>query len=298
MIKVKNTTRADLEAAIEAKKEGWLEQAKTTRDNLPDSPTSDDFRPLWSQIKEVYIALQHSKCCFCEKPLEGKIEQDVEHFRPKAEVKPWKIPARLEEFAIPLRQPDDGASEPGYRLLAYEPLNYAMACKVCNSSLKRNYFPIAGPRKSNARDSARLGSEKAYLIYPLGGPDIDDDPETLIEFEGLSPRPATGASEFHRHRALITIEIFGLDDSRKRRFLFKARALLMRQLFLELERRKGARSDAARAKAQEAVDALVWDGAPFAACLRAFKTLYEDKPEKAEAYFDDCLAYLKTKSVG
>ena len=49
-----------------------------------------------------------SKCAFCEKPLEGRIEQDVEHFRPKCEVRPWDIPQDLADAGIAVSQPANG----------------------------------------------------------------------------------------------------------------------------------------------------------------------------------------------
>ena len=42
---------------------------------IPNPPKSSDFKPLWSVIKQIYIDLQNSKCCFCEKPLEISVER-------------------------------------------------------------------------------------------------------------------------------------------------------------------------------------------------------------------------------
>ena len=95
--------------------------------------TAPAFPSLWSETKQVYIELQHSKCAFCEKPLEGRIEQDVEHFRPKGEVS-------------------------------------------------------------------------------------DDDPETMLEFEGWTARPKS-ATGFGRLRAFSMIELFRLNDWAERKEL-------------------------------------------------------------------------------
>src|SRR5262249_1945903 len=141
-----------------------------------------EFQNEWSDIKPAYIDLQFSKCGFCEKPLEGKIEQDVEHFRPKGAVVAWPVPkalaAEIEAAGFPVTQPKAGTK--GYKSLAYPPLNYVTACKTCNSIRKKNYFPIAGRRRLGGRDPAALGDEQPYLMYPLS--DIDVDPEDLIEF--------------------------------------------------------------------------------------------------------------------
>lgn len=162
----------DLRKRIRELAPTWFQDAEAVLRQLPSTPTSDDFEPLWSLIKSIYIGIQCSKCCFCEKPLEGNIEQDVEHFRPKTEVRPWNPPTRLVQAGVAVNQPSAPKPEPGYTQLAYHPLNYAMACKFCNSTLKRNYFPIAGTRRSGGTNPASMKQEKAYLIYPLG--DHDD----------------------------------------------------------------------------------------------------------------------------
>jgi hypothetical protein len=206
-------TLAQLESKIEAHKPGWMARSRTKLAGIL-TKAKHRFPSLWSEIKDVYILHQESKCAFCERRLEGlphgRVEQDVEHFRPKGKVKAWKLPAALSSAGIALAQPTAGTAEPGYARLAYHPLNYAMACNPCNSALKRDYFPIAGVRDSNGGDPAGFPAERAFLIYPIGS--ADDDPETLIEFYGLSPRPKLRAGH-GRQRALVTIEFFKLDKS-------------------------------------------------------------------------------------
>ena len=201
----------------------WFTDTAAVLAGLPAKPASSDFKPLWSKNKQVYIDLQFAKCCFCEKPLEGKIEQDVEHFRPKAEVKPWKVPANLVAEGVTVQQPADGSSESGYAELPYEPFNYAISCKTCNSTLKKNFFPIEGTRDSAGADPTLMGTEQALFIYPLGS--FDTDPEQLIEFDALSPVPKNKTG-FGRRRAMVTIDVFRLDNP-KLRSLFKQRAFLV-----------------------------------------------------------------------
>jgi hypothetical protein len=261
---------------------------------LPNPPKSSDFKPLWSKIKGVYIGLQNSKCGFCEKPLEGSIEQDVEHFRPKSEVKSWNVPPRLSAEGITVQQRSDGSSEPGYPQLAYSPFNYAMACKTCNSTLKKNFFPIEGTRDSTATDPAQMDGEKALLIYPIGT--ADADPEQLIGFEALSPVPKS-ASGFNRRRALVTIELFRLDNSSRRRPLFKLRATLIRLLFLELEGKANGTTPSQRQRHQRAIDTLTDPATPFTNCLRSFERLYGLNQARAEEIAEACLKFMKTKSM-
>ncbi len=60
----------DLDTRITDQSKNWFSRARSALDNLPDVPKSSDFAGLWSEVKDVYINLQHSKCAFCEKPLD------------------------------------------------------------------------------------------------------------------------------------------------------------------------------------------------------------------------------------
>jgi len=187
----------ELQNRIEKEKPGWKTRADAqTEENV--KAARPKFPAIWSEIKQVYIELQGSKCAFCEKWLEDeKVEHDVEHFRPKGKVKRCEVPPSVKSAGIAVRQPASG-DEPGYERLAYQPLNYMAACMTCNRILKRSYFPIAGSRRTDASAPADCAAEKAFLIYPLS--DIDEDPEELIEFRGLSPE-ARVSSGFRRCRS-------------------------------------------------------------------------------------------------
>jgi len=242
----------------------------------------------------VFSSSYSTKCCFCEKLLEGNIEQDVEHFRPKAKVRPWKVPGRLSAEGVAVQQPIDGSSEPGYPKLAYSPFNYAMACKTCNSTLKKNFFPIEGIRDSTATNPALMGAEKALLVYPIGA--MDENPEQLLEYEGLSPVPKA-VSGFRRRRASVTIEVFRLDDSRRRRPLFALRAGSVRLLFHELEGLANATTSGQRQRYQTSIDILTSPEWPFTNCLRSFERLYRSDRALAAEIAEECLKFMKTKSV-
>jgi hypothetical protein len=297
-------TAAKLRRLIMAHDPTWLkrarEQTKAIESGIPDP----ELPNLWSEIKDVYIKLQGGdwggKCAYCEKWLEAdKIEHDVEHFRPKAKVARWKVPEHLlPEFqaaGVRVKQPAQG-SEPGYRLLAYHILNYATACKECNSVLKRNLFPITGKRLSGAKDPARLKTEGALLLYPLGHVDID--PEDLIEFQGISPQ-ANAASGLDRLRALVTIEIFGLDDWRRRRSLILDRADRIEKLFWALQRRDRGSASTDASDAKKAIKRLTSTTSRHANCLRSFCRLYERSPGEAERFYEDEVKpYLESYSPG
>lgn len=290
----------DLRLAIAAytkNGEDWFERAETELERIRKVTGKVRFSPLWSEIKDVYIDLQHSKCAFCEKRLEappaGRVEQDVEHFRPKAVVKAWKVPAALTAAGVAVKQPADGADEPGYLELAYHPFNYAMSCKTCNSALKRNFFPIAGKRKSTSGAPPSAASEKPFLIYPIG--DRDDDPEDLIEFFGLSPR-VKAAAGFELQRALVTIEFFKLDKGKNRKTLMHGRAVLLEHLCFALRLRAKAATAAERQEYDEAIRRMTGPGAEHTNCLRCYAALYQRDPAEGEAVYETVKVFLKTVS--
>jgi hypothetical protein len=287
MIRV-STTAAALLAAIEAHRPGWSVRAEARTEALAASRADPEFLSLWSEIKAVYIGLQHAKCAYCEKELEDQpIEHDVEHYRPKKEVARWVVPRALARQGIAVAQPARGG-EPGYRLLAYHPLNYAASCKTCNSILKRNYFPIAGTRDPAGRDPAAMAGERPFLVYPIG--DIDDDPEDLIEFAGLSPQ-AKG-TRFRRQRALVTIWLFDLN----RKWLRKDRALEVMRYFLALERTQRSPRDRIARDSEKIVRYLSSPRARHANCLRSFRRLYDADRPAAERIFHACARLVKSVS--
>jgi hypothetical protein len=273
-------TRAGLERRIEEIRPGWLARARSRTATLPTRPAKAKFSGIWSEIKMAYIGLQGSKCAFCEKWLEDDdIEHDVEHFRPKGAVTRWMPSRSLAEDGVVVNQPASGC-EPGYRFLAYNPLNYAASCKQCNSILKKDRFPIRGTRRPDERDVVALAAEEAYLVYPIG--DVDDDPEALIEFAGISPRPrGTG---FGRLRALVIIEFFQLDDVDKRGGLMADRAEFIEKLHWSLKQRDRNESAKDVDAANQIILRLTNRKFRHANCLRSFERLYRRDRAAAGEY--------------
>lgn len=272
---------SELRDRIETQKPGWLDRArdKTKANEKTGEP---EFPPLWSEIKQVYIDLQHSKCAFCEKPLEGRIEQDVEHFRPKAKVTAWSPSQTLLDEGLVLKQPANNSDEPGYTFLAYHPLNYIMSCKTCNSVFKRNLFPIARSRRSKAKKPPAVSTEKPLLVYPIS--DIDDDPEELLEFHGWTAQPKH-ASGFERLRALSVIELFALNDWAKRKELLVGRARQMQLLYLNLAALDDNTNQTLVRAAKKNVDRMLSSAEPHANCLRSFALLFRTDRAQADVFF-------------
>ncbi len=287
-------SRAELEKLITAEKADWLMRAASRTEEFRIAGQYSEKSSIWSEIKSVYMVLQgNAKCAYCEREMEsaaiGKIEQDVEHFRPKSNVRSWKAPQVLIDEGIVFTNPPAGR---GYHLLPYNPLNYAAACKPCNTILKKDYFPVAGKYDFVNDDPAKLSPEKAYLIYPIG--DLDEDPESLITFQGTSPRPASGAG-FKRHRALVTIEFFKLDDPATRKALYRSRAIIIISLYSLLKKtRSGSAAD--RRKASQTVEGFLRTNLAHLNCAKSFKRLFETNEPDAEAMYDAAVQFVTSIS--
>lgn len=227
------------------------------------------------------MALQMNKCIFCERQFEnelyGKIEFDLEHFRPKSSVKAWPDPSRHPwqyDFET------GGADEAGYFWLPYDLQNYAASCKVCNTSLKSNYFPIAGTRITAPGD---LAAEQQFLCYPLG--EIDEDPANILTFVATTAVPAVTHGHLHR-RAKVTIDFFDLNG---REQLHRERAnmiVLLGQSLAAIEAGIGDANDAAL------VEAIVSPLYPHTACVRAFSEAWDTDRPFARKILSACKAYV------
>lgn len=269
----------DLHAKIEATSKGWLADAAIRRGVALKKQRVDEGEGTWSKIKAVYIVAQHHRCIYCERAMaqttlgqvEGDaIDYDVEHFRPKNRVRSWP-PAKVKQRRPTIDYLDsvrDGAAG-GYPGLAFDPLNYAVSCKVCNSTLKADYFPIAGQPHAKGRTKKDLDAkELPFLLQPFG--DHGDNPAKLLAFNGIVPIPRARSKKSAPHlRARVIIDFFELDT---RADLLMARAAVIRLLCLDLEgTTKGTK--AKRTEARARVDRATTKG-PHASCALAFAELY------------------------
>ncbi len=236
---------------------------------------------FWSEVKPHFQAVQHDKCVFCERQFEtveyGKIEFDLEHFRPKSSVKAWP-PQRGRRFDYDF--PTGGDSPSGYYWLAYYLSNYAASCKVCNSTLKSNYFPVASNRVTQPGD---LAAESALLCYPINA--IDDDPETLISFIATTAIPA-GNGAWYDKRGRVIIDFFRLN---LRERLHRERAQLLSLLGNSLDAIDRGDADETDRKWDEF---LATPRFPHLNCCRSFRrTWAADKPLAVQIW-RACKAYV------
>jgi len=288
-------TPAELNRRVEAEQPGWQARADLRTEAFRAAGSYDnDESPIWSEIKQVFIDLQEGKCAFCERPLESKKEYDIEHFRPKSSVKPWKVAPELTAAGVVVNQTT--AKDAAYHLLPYNVLNYSVACAKCNSELKGDYFPIRGVRDSSGEAPASLQtSEQAWLIFPIGS--LDEDPETLITFHGFSPQAVARAGGFKHQRALVTIAFFMLDDRNKRRELYRGRADVIQKMGLAFRVRDTPGTPATmKTKCQAIIDYHQSAAAAYASCGRSYARLWRDDQVTAEILWADSVDFLATIS--
>jgi len=272
-------TLAELEEAIADLSATWLPRARERTEHFREMGRYDEERGIWSEIKHVYMTLQHNKCAYCERRLAGPpfgdVEHDVEHFRPKSPVKAWPTPTIASERGISYAFATGEAADPGYYLLAYSPLNYATACKTCNSPLKASYFPVAGARNTTVADPTLLESEEAFLVYPLGS--FDADPEEILTFDGIIPVPVEETGKTAR-RAKVIIDFFELAN---RGELRRERSKIIVVLWIA-HRLSLTGSPEDQRFARKSIETLTAPDSPHTSCARAFLRLIREDPTRAE----------------
>jgi hypothetical protein len=269
----------------------WLDRAADRTQAFIAAGKFDETSSIWSQIKEVFIALQNNKCAYCEKDMAGAEygsgEYDLEHFRPKGRVQVWSG--------------SDGivtgpASANGYYWLAYDLANYAVACKSCNSGLKLDRFPISGHRISSVMSITNLNqAEKPLLIFPIG--QGDDDPRALIGFDGPSPQ-AKSEDPHKKNRARVTIEFFQLasSDTREELYLGRCRQIVLIWPYLQTMRNKKA-SQKNKKKAEEMITSVCSSGSAHSSCVNAFVELSQHDHARAKQFFELSEEYVKKRAA-
>ena len=101
-----------------------------------------------STVKKVLLTSHFEKCCFCERKIESG---HVEHFRGKGGYQ---------------QSESNKIVKPGYYWLAYEWSNLFLSCARCNSTYKRNFFPLANPLERAISHLYDINKEQPLLIDP------------------------------------------------------------------------------------------------------------------------------------
>jgi uncharacterized protein (TIGR02646 family) len=102
-------------------------------------------------VKDTLINLQSDKCCFCERKVSAGEPGHIEHYRPKGGYKK-----------------DDTSKlvKPGYYWLAYNFDNLYFSCNRCNTSYKKNYFPLADESTRAKNHTENIANEDPLIINP------------------------------------------------------------------------------------------------------------------------------------
>ena len=287
MIRI-NAKESTIKERILQNKPTWLDRASQRTEDFRAAGSYNERSSIWSEIKEIYMDLQNNKCAYCERLLEdpkhGKLEHDIEHYRPKNAVKEWPPNAHFAEYNYDF--PTGLEFPEGYYLLAYNILNYVTACKPCNTNLKSNYFPIGGSQRQQNDNPRNLRPEKPFLIYPLSN--IDQDPETLIDFIGIIAKPVGKWGHKHR-RGQVTIDFFNLNG---RETLRRQRAERINEMWLALVVLERVPDSAD--VAQETITRLTSPSSSHCNCLRSFLRLYQEDPSEATRIFNGVRQYLQS----
>ncbi len=182
-------------------------------------PAATDFDPIWSAYKHAFAEAQHGgKCAYCETRIRAGYPGDVEHYRPKSEVKePRNRGNRDDTLGRPRGRRWHAGSKPGYWWLAYSWTNYLFSCNRCNS-WKGNSFPLRGPRRATSPGAEAF--EDPLLLNPFfTDPVVDLTFNELGEVRGLT------------EEGKLTIDRCALD----RRTLEIERERVARQLLRDLD---------------------------------------------------------------
>jgi hypothetical protein len=239
--------------------EDWLKRATGLTDQLKQTPDKesrdriiDANQKLWGEIKDWLGTFSHQKCWFSE-ALDTCSYWQVEHFRPKKEVK----------------DPD----RDGYWWLAFDYLNYRLCGSVvntkkgCHFPLRPGSVPAMGPQ-DNCDDEARV------LIDPIRKADVD-----LITFSDGGKAVPLEPDGWNHERALKSIERYKLNGHvplRRGRATVWNRCRVLTdelQVLLAEDRWSGKHSATRQEKIEKLkcdIKAMTLPNAPFSAVARAF----------------------------
>ena len=220
----------------------WLKESKRLTEELIKLHKSGDIKARnkfiddnsahWGRIKDDLLKLSDGKCWFSEaRDIFSHI--DVEHFRPKKEVKEI-----------------DGTNRDGYWWLAFDYHNYR-ACGNVGNRKKGGWFPLRDGSIVSAYDRPCEESEEPYLLDPTD----PDDVELLAFDEEGKAIPAPGIAHWEQERVEVTIERLKLNEhaplSEERRKIWQRMVMEIDQYQYSKSRCKAGGNPAARAKAKE-----------------------------------------------
>jgi uncharacterized protein (TIGR02646 family) len=188
-----------------------------TAELIAGYPGSKEFKfdDYWNRadVRGALYASQGGVCAYCGCELQRGNRGDVDHFRPKDRIA-------------------DDRHHTGYWWLTYEFTNYFLSCRTCNSTYKRNKFPLAeGAERVRFETRELLADEARVLLDPCV-----DKLDELVRVDlsrALFPvEPKPGLSDSMLTRVKATIAFFGINDQPE---LTKARMSVVKKVAKALE---------------------------------------------------------------
>ncbi|MCP4353940.1 MAG: hypothetical protein GY795_51495 [Desulfobacterales bacterium] len=171
----------------------------------------DDHSTHWGKLKPWLEALSRGKCWFSE-VRELYSHYDVEHYRPKKEVKSL-----------------DGSIRDGYWWLSFDYTNFRLCGNVGNRK-KGGWFPLKHDSVCSTFENQCEDSEIAYLLDPIEHGDVN-----LIAFdeEGkVIPAPYNEISNWEKQRVKETVKRLKLNEHEP---LTEARKKIWQRMSREIE---------------------------------------------------------------
>ena len=290
MIRI-SVTDEELQEMIDRTKFGWFDRADKRTKRLKTAGRYSENSSIWSEIKPAFMALQSNKCAYCERALAGieagKGEHDLEHYRPKGNVKKWPASGGELEYTF-----STGVElENGYYWLAYDVMNYLTACGPCNRVRKSDHFPIAGRRGCQDNDVNALDErEKPLILFPIGS--RDTDPQSVITFRGAIAIPKADLDEHNRNRARVTIDFFDLNG---RDELLRDRFAVIETIWSQYDRLQTASNDRALDDAKAKIAKAMAPYSPHSSCALAYYKLCKTAPDKAWEFNQIAVKYVPSQ---
>jgi uncharacterized protein (TIGR02646 family) len=122
-----------------------------------------------SSVKKTLNDLQNDKCCFCERKISAGEPGHIEHYRPKGG---YKINSKSKLI------------KPGYYWLAYDFHNLFLSCNKCNTSYKKNYFPLKNENDRAKNHNSNIKLEEPLILCPSD----DIKPHLVFKSEIIKPK--------------------------------------------------------------------------------------------------------------
>ena len=184
----------------------WLQRCDTSTEELTTHVLGGGEviidENLYREFKKFYRdgdAPFARKCAYCETIITGSQDGDVEHFRPKKQLRNFKNEIVMDTTQVPAK------SHPGYYWLAYKWENLLVACKLCNSLRghfpdhigKGNRFPVNGNYAWNPGEEE---NEHPLLLNPMW-----DDPTSHLSID------ETGVFRPLSEKGEVTEKLLGLN---------------------------------------------------------------------------------------